>query len=60
MSHFSSHLLLYCSVLGGKSFLLCRISAVLMYSYMEMINSVLVAGAIENCIIIIFGEDFFL
>ena len=42
-----------------ECFLPCRIFAVLMNSYMEIVNNVLVAGAIEICIIItIIGEDF--
>lgn len=37
----------------------CRIFAILMNSHMEMVNNVLVAGAIEICIILtIIGEDF--
>lgn len=60
MSPFNSHLLLYCSVPEGKSASVLPWSffAMLMNSYVEMVNDVLVAGAVEICIITITGEDF--
>lgn len=42
-----------------EHFLPCRGFAILMHSYMEMVNNVLVAGAIEICIMkTIIGKDF--